>query len=376
MILGGMFNLSKDGMEQILANKKVKKNPRAPAPQTDVDMIEAARAAETTHTCGGAPPKYVNGRFMDLPRTTPNISAISYICQSVDYIGKFNRQAAVDLGVTPGKLFGDLVNGKSVMSNSGELVHPHQVISGARPGRVFMVIDCPSTDYISGLIGAKEFDKYQVDGSGSDKLTAACIIHFGGHAVLSHPEYKAWMQRFGPETQHIVANQEYCSQKLIWRSQSQSCYKLSALDSNIFPIPYYNNTPAHDLSADLKGLGVKADLAESMMTYLLEPSPGLERSEVIQPLEIHKDHDPLKNSSQEYLRDYYSLAMKAQEEIEKEKAFGATEIPGQDVVLTALGTGSSHPSKYRNGKQLKCRHEAEDANVGVVATELTQFFYF
>ncbi|KAK3842743.1 MAG: beta-lactamase-like protein [Linnemannia gamsii] len=349
MILGGMFNLSKGSGDHPLANKKVKRDPRAPAPQTDVDMIEAARTAETTHTCGGAPAKYVNGRFMDLPRTTPNTSTISYICQSADYVGKFNKKAAVDLGVKPGKLFGDLVNGKSVMSQSGETVHPHQVISGARPGRVFMVIDCPSTDYISGLVGAKEFERYQgADGSRSDKLTAACIVHFGGHSVLSHPEYKAWMKRFGSETQHIVANQEYCSQKLIWRSQSQSCYKLSALDSNIFPIPYYNNTPTHDLSADLKDLGVKADLAENMMTYMLEPSTGLERSEVIKPLEVYKDYDFLKNSPQEYLREYYSLAMKAQEEIEKEKAFGVTEVLGKDVVMTALGTGSSHPSKHRN----------------------------
>jgi ribonuclease Z len=353
MILEGMFNLSKNTNAHPLANKKVKRNPRAPAPQTDVDMIEAARTAETSHTCGGAPAKLVNGRFMDLPRTTPNTSAISYICQSADYVGKFNREAAIALGVKAGKPFGELVSGKSVQTESGDTVHPHQVINGGRPGRVFMVIDCPSTDYVSGLVSAKEFERFQgAVGSGSDKLTAACIVHLGGHAVLSHPEYKAWMQRFGPETQHIIANQEYCSQKLIWRSQSQSCYKLSALDSNIFPLPYYSNTPAHDLSADLNGLAVKADLAESMMTFLLEPSAGLERSEVIQPMELFKDFSPLKNSPKDYLREYYSMALKAREEIAKEKAFGPTEVPGKDVVLTSLGTGSSHPSKYRNGKCL------------------------
>ncbi|KAF9101300.1 hypothetical protein BGX29_005816 [Mortierella sp. GBA35] len=355
MVLQSMFNLSRNNGEHPLASKKAKKDPKAPAPKTDVDMIEAAHAAEGKHTCGGAPPKGVNGRFMDLPRTTPNTSAISYICQSADYVGKFNKQVAIDLGVKPGKLFGDLVNGKSVQSESGTTVHPHQVISGARPGRVFMVIDCPSTDYISGLVNAKEFERYHgveagpATGSGSDKLTAACIVHLGGHSVLSHPEYKAWMQRFGPETQHIVANQEYCAQKLIWRNQSQSCYKLSALDSSIFPVPYYNNKPIHDLTADIDGLGVKAKMAESMLTYLIEPSTGLERSEVVQPLEMCKDYSSLKESPKEYLREYYSLALKAQEEIaQEERDFGVTEVPGKDVVLTALGTGSSHPSKYRN----------------------------
>ncbi|KAF9921554.1 hypothetical protein FBU30_008389 [Linnemannia zychae] len=344
MVLKAMFNTSKLGSEA--ANKKAKRNPRGPGPLTDVDMIEAARAPEAPHTCGGPPPKH---RFIDLPRTTPNTSAISYICQSADYVGKFNKQAAVDLGVKPGKLFGDLVKGLSVPSTTGEMVHPHQVISGARPGRVFMVIDCPSTDYISGLTSAKEFERFQdADVPGTEKLEAACIVHFAGHSVLSHPDYKAWMQRFGPETQHIIANQEYCSEKLAYTSQSQTCVKLSALDSNIFPIPYYNNTPAYDLSTDLKDIKVRADVAENMMTCLLEPSVNLDRSEVLQRQELPKDYTFLEESPKEYLREYYGLAMKAKEEINKEKALDNTEIPGKDVVITALGTGSSHPSKYRN----------------------------
>ncbi|KAG0198567.1 Zinc phosphodiesterase ELAC protein 2 [Mortierella sp. GBA30] len=369
-ILAGMFNLNKINGEHPLAAKKPKRDPRAPIRkyettdeaaaaaaaegQTDVDMIAAASSTsaastESAHNCGGAPPVKNNfARYRDLPRTSPNPTAISYICQSPDYVGKFNKQAALDLNVTPGRLFSDLVKGKSVVSETGKMVHPHQVISGARPGRVFMVIDCPTVEYVSELVRAKEFERFQDSASGSsDKLTAACIVHLGDHSILNHPDYKAWMQRFGTETQHIIANQDYCGQKLVWRSQAASCYKLSKLDSNIFPIPYYDNKPVHDLSKDLEGMPVKAQLAESMQTFMLEPSTGVDNSEVIRPFSFDKNYESLKNHEKEYMKEYYELTEKMQEEIAKDKD-NMEQFPGHDVVLTALGTGSSHPSKYRN----------------------------
>ncbi|KAI8599324.1 beta-lactamase-like protein [Dissophora ornata] len=347
-----------------LASKKIRRDPRAKpnpafetsenttataataatAAMTDVDKIEVA--------CSTGKNKNFNPRLMDLPRTSPNTSAISYIFQSPDYVGKFNKQAATDLGVAPGKLFGELVSGKSVLSKSGELVHPHQVISGARAGRVFMVVDCPGVEYLSSLMKAKEFERFQGSEPETEdnKLKADCIIHLGGHSILSHPEYKAWMQRFGPETQHIIANKDYCSEKLIWRSQSASSYKLSKLDPSIFPIPYHDNTPAHSLTADLEGLSLKAQAAESMLTYLLEPSTGWDRSEVVRPMEPFQDHELAKNRDdiKPYMKEYYELADTTLGDIAADLESEREEFPGKEVVLTALGTGSSHPSKYRN----------------------------
>ncbi|KAG0356174.1 hypothetical protein BG005_004902 [Podila minutissima] len=346
-VLANMFNVSKFG-DNPLPTKKSKKDlrakPGATDGQTDVDMIEASQAADIKDngkTCGGKP----KGAYTDLPRTSPTPVAISYIFQSPDYVGKFNKQAATDLGIRPGKLFGELVNGKSVMSSTGEMVHPHQVISGARPGRVFMVVDCPDLGYLSNLVQASEFSKFQ---QGSEGLQAACIVHLAGHDVVSHPQYKEWMQRFGEDTQHIMANQEYCSQKLIWRSQSQGCYKLSKLDSSIFPVPYYDNTPVHALQEDLKDVPVKVTLAESMLTYVLEPSTSIDESEVVKPMTLYPNYDSLKEHPKPYMREYYELSEKAQLDIAADVASASEEFPGRDVVLTALGTGSSHPSKYRN----------------------------
>ncbi|KAF9107465.1 hypothetical protein BGX27_008728 [Mortierella sp. AM989] len=347
-ILSGMFNLSNSKPP---TNKRPKLNSRsgaATSEATDLDMIEAAQLAENA-SCG--PKKPNNTRWRDLPRTNPNPVTISYIFQSPDYVGKFNKEAAVGLGVKPGPSFSQLVRGNSVLSETGEMVHPHQVISGARPGRVFMVIDCPSVEYLSSLLNAKEFEQFQASESGSgttvSTLKAECIVHLSGHSILSHPEYKAWMGRFGPNTQHIIANQDYCSQKLIWKSQSRSCHRLSKLNPTIFPLPYYNNTPEYDLHDDLGKLPIKAKVAESMLAYVLEPRLEWDRTEVVEPLRPFEDNAANGKEVKPYLKEYYELAEKTREEIARESK-SASEFPGSEVVLTALGTGSSHPSKYRN----------------------------
>ncbi|KAG0290120.1 hypothetical protein BGZ98_003586, partial [Dissophora globulifera] len=309
---------------------------------TDVDMIEATRQLRRS----------MDTRNHDLPRTSPNLSAISYIFQSPDYAGKFNPQAAIALGLSKGPAFRELVAGNPVTTEKGDVVYPHQVISGGRPGRVFMVIDCPGPEYLSSLMSAKEFEQYQ--SSGSDALKAACIVHLGGHAIVSHPDYKAWMQRFGSGTQHIIAHEDYCGQKLVWKRQATSSYKLSKLDPSIFPVPYFDDKPTHDLQTDLAGLtNVKAQVAESMLSFSLEPTTGWDRTdlnalELADPLLPFHDHEVAKEKASPYMLEYYGLAEKANAEIEKELKGKKVEFPGSEVELTALGTGSSHPGKYRN----------------------------
>ncbi|KAF9915565.1 hypothetical protein BX616_005853 [Lobosporangium transversale] len=365
-ILDSMFTLSKESEVNPQRSKKPKLDrDRSSASSkatalTDVDIIEATRSAANAGTsknnknssssCGPKPSH--PGRFLVPPRTSPNAVAISYIFQSPDYVGKFNKQAALDLGVKEGKAFSMLVKGNSVLSKSGETVYPHQVLNGARPGRVVMIIECPTVEYIPSLVSSKEFNRFQHLGSeveaGTEKLRAECIVHLGGHSVLSHSDYKAWMHSFGPETQHIIANQDYCPQKLIWRSQSISCHRLSKLDPTIFPIPYHNNTPEHDLAVEFEGSPIKVQAAESMLSYKLEPSAGWDRSEVVPLLDPFKDHDVGRDGAKPYLKEYYGLAEKANEEIARDIEANPEVIPGSDVVLTSLGTGSSHPAKYRN----------------------------
>lgn len=295
-------------------------------------------------------------RRTDLPPTQSNAVAISYIGQTRDYTGKFDKKAAMDLGVKPGALFRDLVNGKSVLAADGMTwVHPHQVIQGARPGRVFAVVDCPSVDYIPNLIQAQAFQKYYYknndDESSPPVVTVDCVVHLADQSVVNDPRYQDWLQRFGTNTQHIVVHADYCGQGIVWRGQAQGCYKLSKLSNQIFPLPYYENQPAYDLK-DSKNSKMVA--AEPLMMFMLEPWTGLDRSEIIPPVNLLNDgHASLTSSDMSYLRDYCQLADRAKETIARDQsrmALRRGSIPGKDVVMTSLGTGSCRPSKYRNGR--------------------------
>jgi len=69
---------------------------------------------------------------------------------------------------------------------------------------------------------------------------------------------------------------------------------------------------------------------------------------VTPPLSFTDDYTWMRDGEKEYLKEYYDLTERAAEEIQRDFVV-PEEFPGKDVVITALGTGSSIPSKYRNG---------------------------
>ncbi|KAG0050666.1 Zinc phosphodiesterase ELAC protein 2 [Gryganskiella cystojenkinii] len=294
-------------------------------PNAEVELDELEMAASVINNASRVKMDLV--RQTDLPRTQPNSVAISYICQTRDYPGKFDKNAALDLGVQPGTLFRDLVSGKSVRAKDGVTwVHPHQVIQGARPGRVFVVVDCPSVEHISGLVNAKEFQKYQDNDSPTSTTVPKidCIVHLASHVVFSHPQYQQWTQGFGSTTQHIVVHADYCGQAIVWRGQTEGCYKLSKLNDQIFPVPYYDNKPTFDLP--LGGQNIIA--AEPLLKFMLEPWTGLDRSEVLPPVEILNDnHESLVQNELLYLRDYCLSAT-------------LVSVPGYGGILLDVGEGT------------------------------------
>ncbi|KAG0093768.1 Zinc phosphodiesterase ELAC protein 2 [Podila epicladia] len=291
----------------------------------------------------------IQGGHPDLPPTQPNPAAITYICQAPDYQGKFDKAAALALGVTPGPLFRELLSGNPVASKTtGDLVYPEQVITGARPGRVFVVVDCPSVSYIPNLVGSTEFTKFYRTKDSTTLEKVECIVHMAGHAVMTHPQYQAWMQRFGDETEHIVAHSDYCGQGLVFPSQALCSLKLSKLSDTIFPVPYHDSTPAHVLPIEDENQGLtKVQRAENGIMFMLEPTVGLDRAEVVEPTELPKDFAELERYNPVFLQDYSGRADKVLRDIAQDPET-EQEFPGKDVVLTALGTGSSKPSKYRN----------------------------
>lgn len=66
--------------------------------------------------------------------THHSVPSLGYCLKEDERLGRFDRDAAIALGVTPGPLFGKLQHGQDVLVD-GRTVRPDQVMGSPRPGR-------------------------------------------------------------------------------------------------------------------------------------------------------------------------------------------------------------------------------------------------
>ncbi|MDD1742497.1 MAG: ribonuclease Z [Methanotrichaceae archaeon] len=66
--------------------------------------------------------------------TQHSVPSLGFCLNEDNRLGKFDRQAAIALGIPPGPLFGRLQHGNSVEID-GRIIHPRQVMGDPRPGR-------------------------------------------------------------------------------------------------------------------------------------------------------------------------------------------------------------------------------------------------
>ncbi len=66
--------------------------------------------------------------------THHSVPSLGYVLEEDQRLGRFDRDAAISLGVPPGPLFGRLQHGQEVVVE-GRAVQPRQVMGPARPGR-------------------------------------------------------------------------------------------------------------------------------------------------------------------------------------------------------------------------------------------------
>jgi ribonuclease Z len=128
-----------------------------------------------------------------LPSTTPFSGAISYICEGTSVPRKFNKAAAVALGIKPGPLYGQLQKGIAITLEDGRVITQDMVCEPEIPGHVFMVVDCPNVSYIDALVKTRAFERFQDD-------QPKAMIHMVGDDVLQDERYKAWLTTFGTTT--------------------------------------------------------------------------------------------------------------------------------------------------------------------------------
>ncbi|XP_072394529.1 ribonuclease Z, mitochondrial isoform X2 [Diabrotica undecimpunctata] len=283
--------------------------------------------------------------------------SMAYVCKLQPRPGALCLEKCVQMGIKPGPVFGKLKAGEDVTLPNGTVVRSADVCEPDDPGVVFLVIDCPTVDYLDSLENSQIITNHQKYNKDETQI-ASLIVHFTPKNVVENPRYKAWMEHFPASTTHLMLN-EYntcMGSEAVHRIQ----YKLNLLSNDIFPLLGEKGTllpkvegaseskkqKMEDLVEDLENNLNTAKLSESPSLYItpdtfcayhLRPKKGLDRS-----LE-------LRLNPTEYLEETYNVAdFKTVLETLKSNLSSKTVSRDEFPKILFLGTGSCIPNKTRN----------------------------
>uniref|UniRef100_A0A4W3HLF8 Zinc phosphodiesterase ELAC protein 2 n=1 Tax=Callorhinchus milii TaxID=7868 RepID=A0A4W3HLF8_CALMI len=259
------------------------------------------------------------------PYTEPEYTDDTMTVYQVPIFGNFLVLKAKELGLPVGTsaigpIVAALKGGKSV-TYEGKEIRPEDVCTPSDPGPTFLVLECPSEEFVDPMCENEKLSRYQTRGSESPP---ALVVHIVPEAVLESNTYKAWMERFGPTTEHLILNENNQTVHNLRSHKIQS--QLHLIHPEIFPTlkTFHTEEP-------LATLTVPIVRGECLLKYQLRPTFEWQRSV------------------------YPSLSCF----LENKGHFGQISVAFLDAVrhfwqvdkypeVVFLGTGSAIPMKIRN----------------------------
>jgi hypothetical protein len=198
------------------------------------------------------------------------------------------------------QLFGELQRGKSVMSVSGVLVKPEEVMDAPpTPGGTLLLLDCPTVAHweaaaahpaILELIREAKTQQQQqqqqeqeqengaagvANGSSSNGAAAGgegggagwssaprnafVVVHLGARHVISSSSYQEWLRgQLGAAWEHVIAAADDSGVGVITRRAAEQQAKLSSVDPVVFSVKGFQEIQQQQQQQqqmDGKGLG-------------------------------------------------------------------------------------------------------------------------
>uniref|UniRef100_A0A8C2WPS4 Zinc phosphodiesterase ELAC protein 2 n=1 Tax=Cyclopterus lumpus TaxID=8103 RepID=A0A8C2WPS4_CYCLU len=159
-----------------------------------------------------------------------------------------------------GPLIGALKAGKSV-TYEGREIRPEQVCTPTDPGPVFIIVECPSEEFVEAVCSNQQLSRYQ---TGATEDLAALVVHLTPESVLSTDQYKRWMERFPSTTEHLILNEQVRTFHNVRSHKIQA--QLNVIHPDIFPqLKSYQSTEAP------AALLVPTVRAECLLKFQLRP---------------------------------------------------------------------------------------------------------
>ena len=178
--------------------------------------------------------------------------------------GKFDADAATRLGVPTGKIRGRLVRGEDVTLDDGRVIRSADVVSPARLGLRFIILDVPTRAHFDAIRDPTSAAATALASlaDAPDAGDVAAVIHLAPAALATDPEYVEWAStapslrnatrkgtREGksagsesagsesspPAVRHVMAHSEATRRAPVFRSAAATSAKLHAVDARAFP---------------------------------------------------------------------------------------------------------------------------------------------
>ncbi|XP_043511447.1 ribonuclease Z, mitochondrial [Frieseomelitta varia] len=260
---------------------------------------------------------------------------ICYICTVHSRSGKLLIDKCINFGVPPGPLLDKLKQGMDITKPDGSVVYSKDVVSPDIPETTFIVVECPTDEYLDPIVNHPAFLKYQQTETEANENKVFCIFHCTSDQIFTNQRYQDWLRKFSSNTQHVIVNSENTcmGSEAVYKNQSL----LNMLHPEIFPLLSKDR-----FDKDKETLNDNIYRARTGQVIEIRPMP-----KPLQNAEIYKD-------TQIYIDDLLQLpdfttVLKELKAVIKEKSVehNLNTIPDYPRIVM-LGTGCSVPNKVRN----------------------------
>ncbi|OJT01745.1 Zinc phosphodiesterase ELAC protein 2 [Trametes pubescens] len=291
--------------------------------------------------------------------TQPALPTLAYLLVGPSVRGKFDAKKAKELGVPLGPIRGRLTRGETITFEvddgaGGKIertVKPEDCVAPSEVAQAVLIVDVPSPAYIPSLMASFTespfFSKYRSrTAEGRKEHPTHAVFHLCGEGVLEDERYKAFMNGFSDETYHIVSSRQHTPDTTVFGRSALVQAKLNQLDADMFPLTKYSLEPAQDFSL-MTGLPPKTTLSRrNLMVHVRPLRP---------PIVDDKGHEDefgslaASGSLPELSDNVRQTFAEIKESVGTRVACKSPRAqPGDDVVVTPLGTGSAIPTRLRN----------------------------
>uniref|UniRef100_A0A8C5BR05 Zinc phosphodiesterase ELAC protein 2 n=1 Tax=Gadus morhua TaxID=8049 RepID=A0A8C5BR05_GADMO len=260
---------------------------------------------------------------------------VAFVCKLHAKKGNFLVPQAIALGLPVGKpaigpLVVDLKNGKTV-TYEGKEIRPEQVCTPSDPGPVFLVVECPTVEFIDGICTNERLARHH---AGGPEDPAALVVHMTPEVVLKTERYQEWMERFPSSTQHLVLNEQVQTVHNVRSLKIQT--QLNMIHPEIFP-QLKNINPKEEKGS----LRVAPVRAECLLKFQLRPLLEWQRDAMV-PCDTAEF---LKEASE--VPDFLQEVGACQAFCSSDPSVLSGRAERYPEVIF-LGTGSALPMKIRN----------------------------